>query len=73
MIWIEVTKKKPEMFDLVVLATKGGKAIPGWWTGQGWDARRLKEEDEVIAWRKAEWQVNNSQYSLDPKNAKKRK
>lgn len=71
--WVPVTDRKPEPFDLCVLAKKCGRAVPGWWTGVSFEGRRLKEDDEVIAWKKADWQVNNSVYSLDPRNVKKRK
>lgn len=54
------SSKKPEPYELVLIALKRGVVIPAWWTGNHWDARRLKEDDEVLAYKSMSDQTNNA-------------
>jgi hypothetical protein len=64
MHWIKA-ENRPEPYTLCLLCLKDESIKPGWWTGQHWDGRRLKKEDVVLAYKKADWQTNNVGYSLD--------
>lgn len=54
------TTDKPTDYVLVVLTVRRKdqykgiyeKEIMGWWTGRRWDSGRLKEDDEVVRWKK---------------------
>lgn len=53
--------RKPNAFDLVNLIVERndtvGKRIvtvTGWWTGNEWDGRRLRCDDDVKRWEKCE-------------------
>lgn len=49
--WQDPNKFRPLPFDLVELETHS-KKISGWWTGNNWMGLRLREEDNVISWKK---------------------
>lgn len=49
--WVDILVALPLPFDLVHLATKELKVMPGWWNGLRWEAIGLKKEDKVAAWK----------------------
>lgn len=71
--WVPVSYCTPEPYDLVLLALDTGSVVAGWWTGTSWDGHRLKSDTVVKAFKAIDFQVNNSKYSLDPVNIRKRK
>jgi hypothetical protein len=52
--WVRSTTFFPFPYDLCSLLLEDGKSVPGWWTGQEWEGRRLKEGDIIVAWKKSE-------------------
>lgn len=49
--WKKASDVIPLPFDLVLLQTED-KIFPGWWASTNWFARKLKENDEVICWKR---------------------
>lgn len=52
--WVDDSKEKPHLFDLVylhVVRPTGEKTIPGWWTGRHWYGYRVKQDEKVVRWR----------------------
>lgn len=49
--WVDATKFYPLPYDLCELYLKD-KIRTGWWTGQGWFGRRLKQDEKVLFWKK---------------------
>ena len=51
--WITDLTYRPIPFDLLYLKIKDLlKVKAGWWNGEAWQGLRLKQEDEVIAWKR---------------------
>jgi hypothetical protein len=58
--WVGNLKYRPIPFDLLYLSIKNlRKPKNGWWSGERWDGRLLKDTDEVVAWKR-----NLSQFAL---------
>jgi hypothetical protein len=60
--WFKVSKYRPFPFDMTVVKVKRqGKLIdsiyPAWWTGDSWEGRKLKKEDQVVLWKLQTWGV----------------
>ena len=49
--WVSVEDFLPILFDLVELDC-GDLILPGWYTGHGWDGRKLKSTYTVTRWRR---------------------
>ena len=53
--WADASLFLPASFDLVFLKLEGVKSIiSGWYTGNRWDGRRLKEDQKVLYWKRNE-------------------
>ena len=52
--WADSKRFLPEDFDLVFMRLKREKTITGWVNGNTWDGLRLKDDDEVLFWKRNE-------------------
>ena len=55
--WASTKKVNPLPFDMTLCKVERQgkilkKYLPGWWTGNKWEGRKLKEEDKVISWKR---------------------
>jgi len=53
--WADSNKFIPLAYDLVTMRVeRGGEKIiyNGWWTGTQWEARKNKNHDKVLEWKK---------------------
>lgn len=51
--WVHDLNYMPIPYDLMFLKLKNHTKIKsGWWDGNGWKGLRLKDEDEVVAWKR---------------------
>jgi hypothetical protein len=57
--WADVCLYLPIKFDLCTLKTSEGKVKSGWYTGQGWDGQRVKEEDGITHWNRKQYETPN--------------
>lgn len=48
--WKEMSKAKPERFDLCRMELGDGSIVRGWWDGNRWEGLRYKGQ-EVKRWR----------------------
>lgn len=50
--WVDAKKYMPADYELCLLKIKDKKTQPGWASGLKWDGLRIKEEDEVLYWKR---------------------
>jgi hypothetical protein len=50
--WVNAKKFLPEDFDLVYMKIRGKKDITGWANGYKWEGLRLKDDDEILYWKR---------------------
>lgn len=50
--WVDAKVYLPADFDLVYMKIKGKPTIVGWSVGKEWIGLRLKDDDEVLYWKK---------------------
>ena len=68
--WIPASGKKPDEFDLVLVATSHGKECPAWWDGSRWSGLRLRESNEVISFKRYPFQTYNASDGLTKERKK---
>lgn len=50
--WVKLdTGLRPPPFRLQYLKLDDERIIPGWWTGTGWDGRRIKKENNILEFK----------------------
>ena len=52
--WAESSKFLPQDFDLVYGKTTSGDVKSCWLNGSKWDGLRLKNDDQIVRWRRKE-------------------
>ena len=55
--WAKAEQVRPLPFDMTLLKVERqgkilAKFIPGWWNGDKWEGRKMKDEDKVINWKR---------------------
>lgn len=51
--WVYDLSYYPIPYDLMYLKVKGACRIrSGWWDGKNWKGLRMKDTDEIIAWKR---------------------
>lgn len=68
--WVPASGKKPEDFDLVLVATSKGKECPAWWSGTRWEGLRLRKDDVVMAYKRYPFQTYNASDGLTKERKK---
>lgn len=57
--WADVNEYLPIKFDLCSLKTDEGKIKSGWYTGQGWDGMKVREEHKITHWNRKQFETPN--------------
>lgn len=50
--WADAKEFMPADYDLCLLKIKDKKTQSGWASGLNWDGLKVKDEDEVLYWKK---------------------
>mgnify|MGYP003566104828 CR=1 FL=1 len=50
--WVDAKKYLPADYDLVYMRREGKKTISGWTFGTNWEGLRLKDDDNILYWKK---------------------
>jgi len=58
--WVDANEFLPIPFDLCTLKTEEGQYKSGWYTGQGWDGQRIKEDEKITYWNRKQYDMPNS-------------
>lgn len=50
--WASTLIYLPIEYDLCFLKLKNNNVVFGWWTGSGWDGKKISKNDKVLFWKR---------------------